>query len=158
MALLEARVPVQSYVFMVQKEVAERMVAKPGGKDYGALSIAVQYYTRPEIAHIVPPTVFIPQPDVYSAIIKLETYKEAPVHLEDEGFFFQIVQAIFQQRRKNLKNSLSKAANMKLDKGLVEKCLKDLGFKEGIRGEALNLDQIAELANLIYKRMGDKVN
>ena len=130
MGLLEARVPVERYVFMVQKEVAERMVAKPGGKDYGALSIAVQYYTRPEICHIVPPSVFIPQPDVKSAIIKLETNETPPVQLEDERFFFQIVQAIFQQRRKNLKNSLSKAANIRLDRELMKKACRKWEFRK----------------------------
>lgn len=158
MGLLEARVPVGRYVFMVQKEVAKRMAAKPGGKDYGALSIAVQYYTKPEICHIVPPSVFIPQPDVKSAIIKLETNKIPPVQLEDERFFFQIVQAIFQQRRKNLKNSLSKAANIKLDKGLIEKSLQELGIPEGTRGEMLGLTEIGVLSNILFKGMEDKVN
>lgn len=158
MGLLEARVPVERYVFMIQKEVAERMVAKPGGKDYGALSIAVQYYTKPEVCHIVPASVFIPQPEVQSAIIKLEPRERPPMHLEDESFFFQIVKAIFQQRRKNLKNSLSKAANIKLDKELVEKCLQEMGLKEGIRGEMLDLNQIGELSNLLFKGIKDKVN
>jgi len=158
MGLLEARVPVERYVFMVQKEVAERMVAKPGGKDYGALSIAVQYYTRPEICHIVPPSVFIPQPDVKSAIIKLETNETPPVQLEDEGFFFQIVQAIFQQRRKNLKNSLSKAANIRLDRELIEESLQEMGIPEGTRGEMLDLSEIGQLSNILFKGMEDKVN
>lgn len=158
MGLLEARVPVERYVFMVQKEVAERMVAKPGGKDYGALSIAVQYYTRPEICHIVPPSVFIPQPDVKSAIIKLETNETPPVQLEDERFFFQIVQAIFQQRRKNLKNSLSKAANIRLDRELIEESLQEMGIPEGTRGEMLDLSEIGQLSNILFKGMEDKVN
>mgnify|MGYP000925371686 FL=1 len=158
MGLLEARVPVERYVFMVQKEVAERMVAKPGGKDYGALSIAVQYYTRPEICHIVPPSVFIPQPDVKSAIIKLETNEIPPVQLEDERFFFQIVQAIFQQRRKNLKNSLSKAANIRLDRELIEESLQEMGIPEGTRGEMLDLSEIGQLSNILFKGMEDKVN
>ena len=158
MGLLEARVPVERYVFMVQKEVAERMVAKPGGKDYGALSIAVQYYTRPEICHIVPPSVFIPQPDVKSAIIKLETNETPPVQLEDERFFFQIVQAIFQQRRKNLKNSLSKAANIRLDRELIEESLQEIGIPEGTRGEMLDLSEIGQLSNILFKGMEDKVN
>lgn len=154
MGLLEAKVPIKKYIFMVQKEVAERMVAKPGGKDYGALSIAVQYYSSPEIIHIVSPYVFTPQPDVYSAVIKLEHNEFPPVELENENFFFQIVRAIFQQRRKNIKNALSKAANITIDKNIVIECLEELGIDKNIRGEKLGIVKIGLLSNLLYKRKG----
>lgn len=152
MGLLEAKVPIDKYVFMVQKEVAERMAAKPGGKDYGALSIAVQYYSSPEIIQVIPPDVFVPQPDVYSAVIKLERNEEPPVELEDEGFFFQVVRAIFQQRRKNIKNALSKAANITIDKNIVLECLEELGIDQNIRGEKLDLVKIGILSNLLYQK------
>lgn len=151
MGLLEAKLPVKTFVFMVQKEVAERMVADPGRKEYGALSIAVQYYSLAEIVHIVPSSVFIPQPDVDSAIIKLERYKEPPVELENEDFFFQVVRAIFQQRRKNIKNALSKAANINLEKELVVESLEKMGIDKKIRGEKLDLHKIGQLSNLLYK-------
>ncbi len=151
MGLLEARVPIDRYVFMVQKEVAERMAADPGGKDYGSLSIAVQYFSTPEIVHIVPSSVFIPRPAVDSAVIKLERNIDPPVQLESEDFFFQIVKAIFQQRRKNIKNGLSKAANIDLDKDLVLNCLAEMGLDKRIRGEKLSIEQIGELSNLLYR-------
>ena len=152
MGLLEARVPIDKYVFMVQKEVAERMAAKPGRKDYGALSIAVQYYSSPEIIQVIPPDVFVPQPDVYSAVIKLERNEEPPVELEDEDFFFQVVRAIFQQRRKNIKNALSKAANITIDKNIVLESLEELGIDQNIRGEKLDLVKIGILSNLLYQK------
>ncbi|MFP4660588.1 MAG: 16S rRNA (adenine(1518)-N(6)/adenine(1519)-N(6))-dimethyltransferase RsmA [Halanaerobiales bacterium] len=152
MGLLEAKVPIDCYVFMVQKEVAERMIADPGGKDYGSLSIAVQYYSNPEIVHIVPSSVFIPRPAVESAIIKLNRRIESPVQLEDEEFFFKIVQAIFQQRRKNIKNSLVKAANIDLEKEDVLQSLDQMGLEKRIRGEKLSLEQMGQLSNLIYKK------
>ncbi len=150
MGLLEAKVPIDSYVFMVQKEVAERMAADPGGKEYGSLSIAVQYFSSPEIVHIVPSSVFIPRPAVDSAVIKLKRNIEPPVLLESEDFFFQIVKAIFQQRRKNIKNGLSKAANIDLDKDLVLNCLNKMGLDKRIRGEKLSIQQIGQLSNLLY--------
>ena len=150
LGLLEAKVPIDRYVFMVQKEVAERMAADPGGKEYGSLSIAVQYFSSPEIVHIVPSSVFIPRPAVDSAVIKLERNIEPPVILESEEFFFQIVKAIFQQRRKNIKNGLSKAANIDLDKDLVLNCLDKMGLDKRIRGEKLSIQQIGQLSNLLY--------
>lgn len=152
MGLLEAKVPIDSYVFMVQKEVAERMIADPGGKDYGSLSIAVQYYSNPEIVHIVPSSVFIPQPAVDSAIIKLKRNIEVAVRLKDEDFFFKIVQAIFQQRRKNIKNSLVKAANIDLEKENVLESLDEMGLDKTIRGEKLDIQQIGQLSNLLYEK------
>ncbi|MFW6287221.1 MAG: 16S rRNA (adenine(1518)-N(6)/adenine(1519)-N(6))-dimethyltransferase RsmA [bacterium] len=152
MGLLEAKVPIDSYVFMVQKEVAERMIADPGGKDYGSLSIAVQYYSNPEIVHIVPSSVFIPKPAVDSAIIKLKRNIEVAVRLKDEDFFFKIVQAIFQQRRKNIKNSLVKAANIDLEKENVLESLDEMGLDKTIRGEKLDIQQIGQLSNLLYEK------
>jgi 16S rRNA (adenine1518-N6/adenine1519-N6)-dimethyltransferase len=152
MGLLEARIPIDRYVFMVQKEVAERMIAKPGRKDYGALSIAVQYYSSPEMVRVIGPDVFIPQPDVYSAIIKLERNEEPPIKQEDVDFFFRVVKAIFQQRRKNIKNALSNAGNITIDKNIVLECLEELGLDQNIRGEKLDLATIGNLSDLLYRK------
>lgn len=156
MSLLESGVKFSRLVFMVQKEVAERMVALPGGKDYGALSIAVQYYSKAEIIHTVSPAVFIPQPEVYSTVIALEPYPEPPVKVLKKDFFFKIVRAIFQQRRKNIKNALSKAANINLKKERVLESLAELDIDQRIRGEKLTLKQIAELSNLLWKKSGER--
>ncbi|MEJ6950664.1 16S rRNA (adenine(1518)-N(6)/adenine(1519)-N(6))-dimethyltransferase RsmA [Natronospora cellulosivora (SeqCode)] len=153
MGLLENKVPIDKFVFMVQKEVAERMAASPGGKDYGALSIAVQYYTKAEIIHNISSNVFIPRPAVDSAVIRLSRRKEAEVILDDEDFFFKIVRAVFQQRRKNIKNALSKAANINIEKDVVINCLEDLDIDPRIRGEKLSIKKFAELSNAIYRKM-----
>ena len=151
MSLLESDFHFSNLVFMVQKEVAERMASDPGVKDYGALSVAVQFYTEPEIVYNVPPTVFIPQPNVDSSIIRLKPYKRSPFTVEDKEFFFAIVKAIFQQRRKNIKNSLTKAAEINLEKGVVIQALEECGIDRRVRGEKLGIDKMVELSNALWK-------
>jgi 16S rRNA (adenine1518-N6/adenine1519-N6)-dimethyltransferase len=144
MGLLEQRLPIEVLVTMVQKEVAERMVAPPGGKDYGALSVAVQYYTEPTIMFHVPPTAFIPAPKVESAVIRCLVRREPPVPVKDEKRFFRIVRAAFAQRRKTLANNLKAA-------GIVDQDVKDILAEAGIdgmrRGETLSLAEFAAIAD-----------
>ncbi|MFW6281556.1 MAG: 16S rRNA (adenine(1518)-N(6)/adenine(1519)-N(6))-dimethyltransferase RsmA [bacterium] len=153
MNLLEARVPIESFVFMVQKEVAERMAASPGGKEYGSLSIAVQYYTEAEIIHHLSSNVFIPRPAVDSTIIKLHRRNELSVLVDNEEFFFQIVRAAFQQRRKNIKNALSNAANINIEKNLIIDSLEEMAISPQIRGEKLSIKEFADLSNKIYRKI-----
>jgi len=152
MKLLEENPGIDQMVFMVQKEVAERMIAKPSGKDYGALSVSVQYYSRPEIAFDVPPHCFVPQPDVMSTVIKLSIYKTPPVKLLNEELFFKTIKAAFGQRRKTLVNALSNSGNFIQDKEEIKKILKDMGIGENQRGETLSILQFAELANAFSGR------
>jgi 16S rRNA (adenine1518-N6/adenine1519-N6)-dimethyltransferase len=144
MKFLEERLPVELLVTMVQKEVAERMVAKPGGKDYGALSVAVQYYTEPEIMFIVPPAAFIPSPAVESAVIRCTVRTEPPVRVVSEKMFFRVVKAAFAQRRKTLANALKAGG---LDKAAVDEVLAKAGIDGLRRGEQLSLDEFAAVAN-----------
>lgn len=144
MGLLEQRLPIERLVTMVQKEVAERMIAKPGGKDYGALSVAVQYYTQPEILFVVPPKAFIPAPAVESAIIRCIVRNEPPVDIKDEKRFFRVVKAAFAQRRKTLANNL-KGAGIPADK--VQLILETANIDGSRRGETLSLDEFAAIAN-----------
>lgn len=153
MALLESGLRVKTMVFMVQKEVADRMRADPGGKDYGALSVAVRYYSKPSVVISVPPHSFIPQPDVDSAVIKLEVYDKPPVLLKDKELFFQAVKAAFGQRRKTLVNALNNAGNFKLDKNQIKELLVKCGIGENQRGETLSITQFAQLSNEIYDIM-----
>lgn len=152
MKLLESGIKARAMVFMVQKEVADRMRAKPGGKDYGALSVAVQYYSRPSIVLDVPPHSFIPQPDVDSSVIKLEIYDKAPVDLKDRDLFFRLVKAAFGQRRKTLVNALNNAGYFGMDKEDIKSTLNEVGINEKQRGETLSIEQFAQLSNLIYDR------
>ncbi|MDR5659202.1 16S rRNA (adenine(1518)-N(6)/adenine(1519)-N(6))-dimethyltransferase RsmA [Serpentinicella sp. ANB-PHB4] len=151
MKFLEEKAPVSSLVVMIQKEVAERMQAAPGTKNYGALSIAVQYYCDVKILFKVPPSVFIPQPKVESTVIKLDV-KEAPrVQVKDESLFFSIVRDAFGKRRKTLLNALSTGA-LKLDKQMIRETLNILHINENIRGEALNIEQFAKITNCIVEK------
>lgn len=143
-ALLEKRLPVERLVAMVQKEVAERMAAQPGGKEYGALSVAIQYYTEPEIAFIVPPTSFIPAPAVESAVIVCKRRVKPPVEVCDEGLFFRVVKAAFSLRRKMLSNSLK---NMGIKSEQVSKWLELAGVDGKRRAETLSLEDFAKLTN-----------
>lgn len=147
MGLFESHVPLKSITIMVQKEVAERMQVGPGTKDYGALSLAVQYYARPEIVANVPPNCFIPRPNVGSAAIRLTRYEEPPVHAEDEAFLFSLIRASFNQRRKTLVNGLSNAKELEISKEQAAQTLEAMGLPATIRGEALSLAQFAELSN-----------
>ena len=143
-ALLEKRLPMERLVAMVQKEVAERMAAQPGGKEYGALSVAIQYYTEPEIAFIVPPTSFIPAPAVDSAVIVCKRRSKPPVEVCDEALFFRVVKAAFSLRRKMLSNSLK---NMGIKSEQVAKWLELAGVDGKRRAETLSLEDFAKLTN-----------
>lgn len=149
MGLFESHVPMESITVMVQKEVAERMQVGPGSKDYGALSLAVQYYARPEIVANVPPNCFMPRPKVGSAVIRLTRHEEPTVEVKDEKLLFRLIRASFNQRRKTLANGLSNAGELKLSKEQIAGAIEKLGLPAGIRGEALTLQQFAELCNVI---------
>lgn len=152
MGLLESHVPLQSITIMVQKEVADRMQEGPGSKDYGALSLAVQYYAKPKIVAQVPPNCFMPRPKVGSAVIRLTCYARPPVKVRDEQFMFELIRASFNQRRKTLVNSLGNAANLKLKKEEVEAALEGMKLSPTIRGEMLSLEQFADLSNTLDNR------
>lgn len=149
MGLFESHVPLESITIMVQKEVAERMQVGPGTKDYGALSLAVQYYAEPEVMLTVPASCFMPRPNVDSAVIKLTRHKEPTVKVSDEKLLFDIIRASFNQRRKTLVNGLNNAAGIKADKQAVAKALDEMGLPQTIRGEALTLAQFARLTDLL---------
>ena len=153
MGLFESHVPIDSITVMVQKEVADRMQVGPGTKDYGALSLAVQYYAAPEIVAIVPPNCFMPRPKVGSAVIRLTRHKEPPVQVADEKLMFRIIRASFNQRRKTLANGLKNSGELTLSKEVIEESITELGVPVTIRGEALSLAQFAELSNIILKKM-----
>lgn len=152
MGLFESRVPLKSITIMVQKEVADRMQVGPGTKDYGALSLAVQYYAKPEIVANVPPNCFMPRPNVGSAVIRLTRHEEVPVQVDDEKLMFHIIRASFNQRRKTLANGLSNAPQVHLSKEEIQECIAELGEPLTIRGEALTLEQFAALSNIIGNR------
>ena len=149
MGLFESGVPLDNITIMVQKEVADRMQVGPGTKDYGALSLAVQYYARPEIVANVPPNCFIPRPNVGSAVIRLARYPKPPVEVEDPKKMFALIRASFNQRRKTLVNGLSNAPEIKASKEDVQNAIAKMGLSETIRGEALTLEQFAALSNLL---------
>lgn len=151
MGLFENHVPLKSITIMVQKEVADRMQVGPGTKDYGALSLAVQYYAKPEIVANVPPNCFIPRPNVGSAVIRLTRYEEPPVKADDEAFLFAVIRASFNQRRKTLANGLSNAQGLGVNREQVAGVLEEMGLSATIRGEALTLEQFAQLSNLLKK-------
>ena len=151
MGLFESHVPIDSITIMVQKEVADRMQEGPGSKEYGALSLAVQYYAKPEIVVNVPPSCFMPQPKVGSAVIRLTRHEQSPVEVEDEKLMFQVIRASFNQRRKTLANGLNNFGSFGLSKEEIQSCIEELGVPVNIRGEALSLEQFAELANIINR-------
>lgn len=153
MGLFESHVPIDCITIMVQKEVAERMQEKPGSKEYGALSLAVQYYAKPEIVANVPPNCFMPRPNVGSAVIRLTRHEKPPVEVEDEKLMFRIIRASFNQRRKTLANGLNNSPEIHLPKEVIQESIVSLGVPENIRGEALSLEQFAELSNEIGQRM-----
>ena len=150
MSLFEHDVPLALVTVMVQKEVAERMQG-PGSKDYGALSLAVQYYADPYIVANVPPNCFMPRPNVGSAVIRLTRHKVPPVQVEDEKLMFQMIRASFNQRRKTLVNGLNHSPEMTLTKEQITKAVEGLGKGAGVRGEALTLEEFAKLSNTIYQ-------
>lgn len=149
MGLFEKHVPLESITVMVQKEVADRMQVGPGTKDYGALSLAVQYYAEPYIVANVPPNCFMPRPSVGSAVIRLTRHKEMPVQVKDEQLMFKLIRASFNQRRKTLANGLKNSSELNLSKEVIEQAIEKLGKGASIRGEALTLEEFARLANII---------
>lgn len=149
MGLFENHVPIKSITVMVQKEVADRMQVGPGTKDYGALSLAVQYYAKPYIVANVPPNCFMPRPKVGSAVIRLERYENPPVTVEDEKLMFRLIRASFNQRRKTLANGLKNSPELDYTKEEIEAAIEALGRGASIRGEALTLEEFAKLADLL---------
>ena len=153
MSLFESQVPLASVTVMVQKEVAERMQAGPGSKDYGALSLAVQYYAEPYIAANVPPNCFMPRPNVGSAVIRLTRHEVPPAQVDNEKLMFQIIRASFNQRRKTLVNGLNNSPEITLTKEQITEAVESLGKGAGVRGEALTLEEFAGLANKINEML-----
>lgn len=153
MGLFESHVPIENITVMVQKEVADRMQVGPGTKDYGALSLAVQYYAKPYIVANVPPNCFMPRPNVGSAVIRLTRHAECPVQVEDESLMFKIIRASFNQRRKTLVNGLNNSPEIHLPKEIIAEAIAELGVSESIRGEALTQEQFAQLSNAISRRL-----
>ncbi len=149
MGLFEKQVPLKSITVMVQREVAQRMQAQPGTKDYGALSLAVQYYAKAEVVANVPPNCFIPRPSVGSAVVRLLRHERPPVQTKDEARMFALIRASFNQRRKTLVNSLGNAGELHISKEQVFEALAQMGLSPTIRGESLSLEQFARLNNLL---------
>ena len=149
MGLFESGVPIDNITVMVQKEVADRMKEGPGSKDYGALSLAVQYYAEPEIVANVPPNCFIPRPNVGSAVIRLTRHKEMSVEVKDPALMFKIIRASFNQRRKTLQNGLGNAPELPYTKEQIAAAIAEMGLTPTIRGEALSLAQFAQLSDIL---------
>ena len=152
MGLLESGIPVDNITVMVQKEVASRMQAGPGSKDYGALSLAVQYYAKPYLVANVPPNCFLPRPKVGSAVIRLTRYSQPPVKVQDPKLMFQIIRASFNQRRKTLQNGLNNSPELSFSKGQIAGAIERLGLPAAVRGEALDLGQFARLADIFLDK------
>ena len=148
MGLFESHVPLDSITIMVQKEVADRMQTGPGSKDYGALSLAVQFYAKPEIVVNVPPECFMPRPNVGSAVIRLKRHETRPVDVKDEKLMFRIIRASFNQRRKTLANGLNNSPEIGYTKEQIAAAIEELGRGASIRGEALTLEEFARLSNI----------
>ena len=151
MGLFENHVPVESITVMVQKEVADRMQTGPGNKDYGALSLAVQYYAEPYIVANVPPNCFMPRPKVGSAVIRLTCHEQPPMEVKDERLMFDIIRASFNQRRKTLANGLNNSDKLSFSKEEITEAIESLGKGSSVRGEALTLEEFAELSNYLWK-------
>lgn len=154
MGLFESNVPIDNITVMVQKEVADRMQVGPGSKDYGALSLAVQYYAKPYIVANVPPNCFIPRPNVGSAVIRLTRYQEPPVQVDEPGIMFRLIRASFNQRRKTLQNGLNNSPEVPYTKEQIAAAIESLGVPASVRGEALTLEQFASLANYFTRTAG----
>lgn len=151
MGLFESDIPLESITIMVQKEVAERMQVGPGTKDYGALSLAVQYYAKPEIVANVPPNCFIPRPTIGSAVIRLTRHEKPPVEVKNADHMFALIRASFNQRRKTLANGLANAGELHVTREEVTECLEKMGLSATVRGETFTLEQFAELSNLLFR-------
>lgn len=157
MGLFESHVPLESITVMVQKEVADRMQVGPGTKDYGALSLAVQYYAEPYIVANVPPNCFMPRPAVGSAVIRLTRHQKPPVEVMDEKLMFRLIRASFNQRRKTLANGLKNSGELNLSKEVISAAIEKLGKGSSVRGEALDLEEFARLTNIIKEEMEHEV-
>ena len=157
MGLFESHVPLESITVMVQKEVADRMQVGPGTKDYGALSLAVQYYAEPYIVANVPPNCFMPRPAVGSAVIRLTRHQKPPVEVMDEKLMFRLIRASFNQRRKTLANGLKNSGELNLSKEVITAAIEKLGKGSSVRGEALDLEEFARLTNIIKEEMEHEV-
>ncbi|MBD8916028.1 MAG: 16S rRNA (adenine(1518)-N(6)/adenine(1519)-N(6))-dimethyltransferase RsmA [Pseudobutyrivibrio sp.] len=153
MGLFESHVPLASITIMVQKEVADRMQVGPGTKEYGALSLAVQYFAKPEVVCVVPPTCFVPQPKVASSVIRLTCHGKPPVEITDEGFLFRVIRASFNQRRKTLANGLNNAPTIPVSKENIIATIEELGYPASVRGETLSLEEFARLSEALKKKM-----
>ena len=151
LGLLEKKVPLESITIMVQKEVADRMQVGPGTKDYGALSLAVQYYCKPEFIAVVPPECFMPRPKVSSSVIRLTLYEKPPVEVNNPEYMFRLIRASFNHRRKTLVNGLTNDPGLHLDRETVMEALQKMGQKETVRGEVFRLEEFAQLSNLLYR-------
>ena len=154
MGLFESHVPIDSITIMVQKEVADRMQTGPGNKDYGALSLAVQYYADPYIVANVPPNCFMPRPKVGSAVIRLTRHAAPPVKVDNEKWMFDIIRASFNQRRKTLANGLFNSDKIDLPKDVITEAIAKLGKGESVRGESLSLEEFAALSNDLWEKKG----
>lgn len=157
MGLFESHVPLESITVMVQKEVADRMQVGPGTKDYGALSLAVQYYAEPYIVANVPPNCFMPRPAVGSAVIRLTRHQKPPVEVMDEKLMFRLIRASFNQRRKTLANGLKNSGELNLSKEVITAAIEKLGKGSSVRGEVLDLEEFARLTNIIKEEMEHEV-
>lgn len=155
MGLFESHVPIDNITVMVQKEVADRMKVGPGSKDYGALSLAVQYYAKPYLVANVPANCFIPRPNVDSAVIRLTRHEIPVVSVDNEALLFNIIRASFNQRRKTLQNGLKNSDLISASKEDIADAIREAGLPETIRGEALTLEQFADLANVLNKKIND---
>ena len=149
MSLFRKHIPAESITVMVQKEVADRMTAQSGGRDYGSLSVAVQYYSAPRIVELVPPSSFIPHPKVTSAIVTMDLYEILPVRAQDEELFDRVVRAAVEQRRKTLVNALSTGSGVSFGKEQIKNALTQLGFSTSIRGEKLSVADFAALSDTL---------
>lgn len=153
MGLFESHVPLASITIMVQKEVADRMQVGPGTKEYGALSLAVQYFAKPEVVCVVPPTCFVPQPKVASSVIRLTCHEKPPVEITDESFLFRVIRASFNQRRKTLANGLNNAPTIPVSKENIIATIEELGYPASVRGETLSLEEFARLSEALKKKV-----
>ena len=151
MGLFESHIPLASITVMVQSEVAERMRTGPRQKDYGALSLAVQYYAKPEIVARVPASCFLPRPNVDSTVVRLTRYEKPPVDADDEAFLFAVIRASFNQRRKTLANGLANAGGLGVTRGQVETALEEMELPLMVRGETLSLERFTELSNRLLR-------
>ncbi len=153
MKFFEEDLPVESMTLMIQKEVAGRMTANAGNKEYGALSVAVRFYSEPKIVCTAPPNCFVPQPKVTSTVINLKVYEEPPYIPDNKEFFFKVVKSLFSQRRKTLVNSLSKSPYMNIDKNIIIQTLNEMNIDINIRGEKLEIEKLVEFSNILLNKI-----